>query len=60
MNICKVCELLDNDSTPKATAEWCGVCGTFICGQCRWSPTRRVMAAVAHRMLRHKKAPKRT
>ena len=62
MNPCRVCELLDNDSTPKATAKWCGLCGTFICEECRGNPARRALVAVAHKMLRvvNKKAPKRT
>ena len=28
--VCKVCELLDNDTKVKVV-KWCGVCGKYIC-----------------------------
>lgn len=62
MKPCAVCSLLDNDRTPKATAKWCGFCGTFICDECQVDPARRALAAAAKAMLWvvRKKAPKRT
>ena len=44
MHPCKVCQLLDGDNTPKATAKFCGVCGTYICDDCSPNLLRRSMA----------------
>jgi hypothetical protein len=44
MHPCRVCLTLDGDSTPKASAKWCGKCGTFICAECKPNLLRRGMA----------------
>jgi Zn-finger nucleic acid-binding protein len=41
---CKVCQTLDGDHTPKATAKYCGMCGTYICEPCGGNWLRRGMA----------------
>jgi len=38
--VCKVCELLDNDTKVK-TVKWCGVCGKYICKSCNTDYKRR-------------------
>jgi hypothetical protein len=54
---CGVCKELEGDRTLKATAKFCGVCGTYICDECSPNLLRRgmAMAIVKARKLRFRK-----
>lgn len=43
--ICRVCELLDNDTNNKPVT-YCELCKAYICEGCYSSPIRRANAAI--------------
>ena len=42
---CRVCELIDNDSTPKRV-KYCNLCGAYICKDDETNVLRRAKAAL--------------
>jgi hypothetical protein len=44
MHHCGVCYELEGNKTPNPTAKFCGVCGVYICDECRPNLLRRAMA----------------
>jgi len=47
--VCKVCEILDNDKTIKS-GNWCEMCKAFICDKCETNWIRRGMAAIKEKI----------
>lgn len=45
MLICKVCELLDNDTTPKKVS-FCKACNEYLCEPCEKNWIRRGKAMI--------------
>ena len=46
---CRVCELIDNDLTPKPV-DYCDFCKAYICEPCWTNPIRRAEAALLNFM----------
>ena len=51
--VCRVCELLDKDTTEKVTT-YCKTCNQFICKPCDINLLRRGKAAIKEQYLRIK------
>lgn len=47
--ICKVCELLDNDITPKPVT-YCEMCKEYLCEPCEKDWIRRGLAAIKQKV----------
>ena len=47
--VCRVCELLDNDTTKKE-GEFCKICDHFICNDCKPDLWRRGLAAAKEKL----------
>lgn len=43
--VCRVCELIDNNTAIKPVI-FCGVCGQYLCDECRPNYGKRARAAV--------------
>lgn len=53
--ICKVCELVDEDSTTKDIF-WCETCKEYICKQCEPNLLKRGLAMIMQKLKRKKDA----
>lgn len=57
IDICKVCELVDNDKSKKQV-EYCMMCGANICNVCKPNLIKRAEAAAKQFMLNRKRNKK--
>ena len=51
--VCRVCELLDDDKTIKH-GNWCETCKAFICDKCEINWIRRGAAAIKEKLIKSK------